>query len=101
MLKPGGTFCGCFYVQGEHRRTDWFVRRVYEKAGFFMPPYETVPSLKARLAGMYADVNAGSLKSIAWFVCRKGEGSARSSAEHLRCGFGLLCRKMRAWVKGH
>ena len=66
-----------------------------------MPPYETVPSLKARLAGMYADVNAGSLKSIAWFVCRKGEGSARPSAEHLRCGFGLLCRKMRAWVKGH
>lgn len=101
MLKPGGTFCGYFYVQGEHRRTDWFVRRVYEKAGFFMPPYETVPSLKARLAGMYADVNAGSLKSIAWFVCRKGEGSARPSAEHLRCGFGLLCRKMRAWVKGH
>ena len=22
VLKPGGTFCGCFYVKGEHKRTD-------------------------------------------------------------------------------
>ena len=31
VLKPGGTFCGCFYVKGEQKRTDWFVRHVYEK----------------------------------------------------------------------
>ena len=73
VLKPGGTFCGCFYVNGEHRRTDWFVRHVYEKAGFFTPPYETVSSLKARLEGMYVDVDMGSLKSMAWFVCRKAK----------------------------
>ena len=71
VLKPGGTFCGCFYVRGERKRTDWFVRHVYEKAGFFTPPYETVSSLKARLDGMYADVDMGNLKSMAWFVCRK------------------------------
>ena len=71
VLRPGGTFCGCFYVMGGHRRTDWFVRHVYEKAGFFTPPYETVSSLKARLDGMYADVDMGNLKSMAWFVCRK------------------------------
>ena len=41
------------------------------KAGFFTPPYETVSSLKARLDGMYADVDMGNLKSMAWFVCRK------------------------------
>ena len=35
VLRPGGTFCGCFYVMGEHKRTDWFVRHVYEKTGFF------------------------------------------------------------------
>ena len=73
VLKPGGTFCGCFYVQGEHRRTDRFIRHAYERAGFFTPPYETVSSLKARLEGMYANVNVGNLKSIAWFVCRKAE----------------------------
>ena len=22
VLRPGGTFCGCFYVKGEQRRTD-------------------------------------------------------------------------------
>ena len=71
VLRPGGTFCGCFYVTGEHKRTDWFVQHVYEKAGFFTPPYETVSSLKARLKGMYADVDMGNLKSMVWFVCRK------------------------------
>ena len=71
VLRPGGTLCGCFYVMGGHRRTDWFVRHVYEKAGFFTPFYETVSSLKARLDGMYADVDMGNLKSMAWFVCRK------------------------------
>ena len=71
VLKPGGTFCGCFYIKGEHKRTDWFVRHIYEKVGFFTPPYETVSSLKARLKGMYADVDMGNLKSMAWFVCRK------------------------------
>ena len=42
-----------------------------EKAGFFTPPYETASGLKARLDGMYADVDMGNLKSMAWFVCRK------------------------------
>ena len=70
-LKPGGTFCGCFYVAGEHNRTDWFIRHAYEPAKFFTPPYETVPSLRARLRSMYDTVQLGNLKSIAWFICRK------------------------------
>ena len=73
VLKPGGTFCGCFYIAGEHKRTDWFIRSAYEKAHFFTPPYETASSLKARLEGMYAQVTMGTLKSMAWFVCRKGD----------------------------
>ena len=71
VLKPGGTFCGCFYVAGEQQRTDWFVRRIYEKAGFFTPPYETVSGLKNRLERTYAAVTLGTVKSMAWFVCRK------------------------------
>lgn len=73
VLKPGGTFCGCFYVQGEHRRTDWFIRHAYEKTGFFTPPYETAFSLKGRLEQTYKAVRAGNLKSIAWFCCRKAK----------------------------
>lgn len=73
VLRPGGTFCGCFYVKGEHRRTDWFVRHVYEKAGFFTPPYETASGLKNRLERMYAAVTLGNVKSMAWFICRKAD----------------------------
>ena len=73
VLKSGGTFCGCFYVAGECKQSDWFVRHIYEKTGFFTPPYETVSSLKARLEGMYTDVDRGNLKSMAWFVCRKAD----------------------------
>ena len=72
VLRPGGTFCGCFYVMGEHKRTDWFVRRVYEKTGFFTPPYETAFSLKKRLGKLYEAVTLGTVKSMVWFVCRKG-----------------------------
>ena len=71
VLKPGGTFCGCFYVKDEYKRTDWFVRHVYEKAGFFTPPYETASSLKNRLERMYAAITLGNVKGMAWFVCRK------------------------------
>ena len=71
VLRPGGTFCGCFYVKGEHKRTDWFVRHVYKKIGFFTPPYETASSLKNRLERMYAAVTLGNVKSMAWFICRK------------------------------
>ena len=73
VLRPGGIFCGCFYVMGEHKRTDWFVRRVYEKTGFFTPPYETAFSLKKRLGKLYEAVTLGTVKSMAWFVCRKAE----------------------------
>ena len=72
VLKPGGTFCGCFYVKGEQKRTDWYVRHIYEKTGFFTPPYETAFSLKKRLEKRYATVTFGTVKSMAWFVCRKG-----------------------------
>ena len=53
-------------------RTDWFVRYVYERTGFFTPPYETAFSLKNRLEKRYAAVTLGTVKSMARFVCWKG-----------------------------
>lgn len=73
VLKPGGTFCGCFYVQGAFPRTDWFIQNLYQPMKFFTPPYETIDSLKARLEEMYDTVEIGNVKGIAWFVCRKEE----------------------------
>ena len=40
---------------------------------FFTPPYETVYSLRERLNRMYSTVQLGNVRSIARFVCRKGE----------------------------
>ena len=82
VLRPGGTFCGCFYVAGECRRTDRLIKKVYEPMKFFTPPYETVQSLKVRLEGMYADVQLGNVKSIAWFVCRKAERAEKMEEGH-------------------
>lgn len=74
VLKPGGTFCGCFYVKGGFIRTDWFIKNLYQPMKFFTPPYETMESLKARLEKMYDTVRLGNVKGIAWFVCQKGVG---------------------------
>ena len=74
VLKPGGTFCGCFYVEGGFIRTDWFIKDLYQPMKFFTPPYETMESLKARLEKMYDTVRLGNVKGIAWFVCQKGVG---------------------------
>ena len=72
VLKRGGTFCGCFYVQGGCNRTDWFIRHLYQPKGFFTPPYETETSLRNRLAGMYSEVNVTRVEGIGCFRCVKG-----------------------------
>ena len=71
VLKKGGTFCGCFYVKGENKKTDWFIKNLYQPAGFFTPPYETVESLRNRLEDMYEEVRVDSVEGIACFRCRK------------------------------
>ena len=71
VLKPGGLFCGCFYLAGEFARTDRFVRLVYAPGGFFTPPFETRDSLTARLRAMYAEVNVSAVRAEGVFSCRK------------------------------
>lgn len=71
VLRPGGVFCGCFYIAGEDRRTDWFVRTLYTPRGFFTPPCETRASLRQRLEAQYACVTLTTVKSMASFTCLK------------------------------
>ena len=35
VLKPGGVFCGCFYIRESFPRTDFFVRHMYVLKGYF------------------------------------------------------------------
>ena len=72
MLRPGGTFCGCFYVKGENGRTDWFIDRLYAPKGFFTPPFETADSLRRRLSAQYAEAALETFESMACFTCKKG-----------------------------
>ena len=71
VLKPGGIFCGCFYVQGGHKRTDWFIKHLYQPKGFFTPPYETEQSLRTRLSGLYQGAEVTMVEGIGCFCCRK------------------------------
>jgi ubiquinone/menaquinone biosynthesis C-methylase UbiE/acetyl esterase/lipase len=71
VLKPGGTFSGCFYVQDSNKHTDRMINRFYIRSGFFTPPFETAESLRHRLEGMYDDVEVYTVKSIAVFKARK------------------------------
>lgn len=71
VLKPGGTFCGCFYVKGGCARTDWFIGHLYQPKGFFTPPYETEDTLRARLEGMYSRVEVSRVEGIGCFKCVK------------------------------
>lgn len=71
VLKPGGIFCGCFYIAGEFPRTDWFVKNMYVPKGFFTPPFETESSLRECLKGMYSEGNVTSVRGIGIFRCRK------------------------------
>ena len=59
VLKPGGVFCGCFYIRGGCARTDWFIKHLYVPKGFFTPPFETESSLRERLKGCVVCPRAG------------------------------------------
>ncbi len=71
VLKPGGIFCGCFYIEGGCKRTDWFVRHLYVSKGFFTPPFETEDSLRRRLQGLYANMSVTTVEGIGCFRCTK------------------------------
>ena len=71
VLKPGGIFCGCFYVQGGCKRTDWFIRHLYQPKGFFTPPYETEQSLRRRLSKLYKEAEVTMVEGMGCFCCRK------------------------------
>ena len=73
VLKPGGIFCGCFYIAGQNKWTDWFNDHLYTPKGFFTPPFDTVSSLDQRLRKLYESVELDTVEAMACFACRKEE----------------------------
>ena len=73
VLKPGGIFCGCFYIAEQSKRTDWFINHLYVPKGFFTPPFDTSATLYKRLSSLYEGVKLETVESMACFTCKKGE----------------------------
>ncbi|MBR5094280.1 MAG: class I SAM-dependent methyltransferase [Oscillospiraceae bacterium] len=71
VLRPGGVFCGFFYIAGEFARTDWSVKHMYVPKGFFTPPFETKESLEERLRGLYPEVEVHPVRAEGIFKCVK------------------------------
>ena len=73
VLKPGGRLIGCFCIRGESRRTDWLMKRILSRKGWFTPPFETFDSLMERLAAGYRLDEYHKDGSIVYFALTKKE----------------------------
>lgn len=71
VLKSGGDFIACFYIRGKSKRTDWLVKNILAKRGWFTPPFQTEEELKNTLQKMYKEVELHVDGSMAYFHCVK------------------------------
>ena len=53
VLKKDGTFLACFYIKGKSCVTDWLVKNILSKKGWFTPPFHTENELKTILEKFY------------------------------------------------
>ncbi len=71
VLKVGGKFIGCFYIKGERKFTDFFIKHFFVKGGTFTPPFMTKEDLEVQLQKDYKDIRIWNVKSIVCFECVK------------------------------
>ena len=71
VLKPGGNFIACFYIKGKSKRTDWLVKNILAKKGWFSPPFQTEKELRDILQKLYKETDIHVDGSIVYFRCVK------------------------------
>ena len=71
VLKPGGKLIACFYIKGKSKRTDWLVKNILAKKGWFSPPFQTEEELKDILQKLYKENDIHVDGSMAYFHCVK------------------------------
>ena len=71
VLKSGGEFIACFYIKGKSKITDWLVKNILSKKGWFTPPFQTEDELKGILKKYYKDITVNTDGSIVYFRCKK------------------------------
>lgn len=71
VLKSGGDFIACFYIKEKSKKTDWLVKNILAKKGWFTSPFQTEEELKNTLQKMYKEVELHVDGSMAYFHCVK------------------------------
>ena len=71
VLKKDGLFIACFYIKGKSKITDWLVRNILSKKGWFTPPFQTEEELRDILKKLYKNVELYVDGSMVYFKCRK------------------------------
>ena len=71
VLKPGGKFIACFYIKGKSGITDWLVKNILSKKGWFTPPFSTEEQLQDILRRLYKDIDFHVDGSMVYFCCTK------------------------------
>ncbi len=71
VLKPGGKFVACFYIKGKSGITDWLVKAILSKKGWFTPPFQTQEQLQDILHRLYQTVDLHVDGSMVYFCCTK------------------------------
>ena len=71
VLKLGGKFIACFYIRGKSGITDWLVKNILSKKGWFTPPFPTEDELRSTLKQLYRDIDFHIDGSMVYFCCIK------------------------------
>lgn len=71
VLRRGGMFCGCFYICGESKRTDFLVHRFLGPKGWFTPPYRSFAEVKEKLAQNFSRSDVRHEKAMVYFQAVK------------------------------
>ena len=71
VLKAEGSFIACFYIKGKSKITDWLVRNILARKGWFTPPFQTEEELKTILEKLYRKADIHVDGSMVYFRCGK------------------------------
>lgn len=71
VLEKDGLFVSCFYIQGKSHITDFLVKNILAKKGWFTPPFDTETFLRKRLETLYNIVELHVEGSMVYFAARK------------------------------
>ena len=63
--------CGECQIRGKSKRTDWLVKNILAKKGWFSPPFQTEKELRDILQKLYKETDIHVDGSMVYFRCVK------------------------------